>query len=245
MCSCCCRKKRNAKGCFTWMVHSSLANLLSLVNLLNFLLSTLLIVYGVYILKLKSYHLDVPAIVLLYTGGISFIFSFLFICGLRNKYYLMTYVFHTFTVVLIQSSTYLLYMNHEWHRWIGSHLLLAPHWAAVILRHHVKTTKLVLAGSFITEIVLLILSVIIVCYCDSREIYRQPGDYYDVDDDGYFDDDIDVNPEEVSTLLAEEEERSYRQNMDRRRNNYTQKRDDIFRKYKYYDNNDNGSQLQW
>ena len=45
--------------------------------------------------------------------------------------------------------------------------------------------------------------------------------------------------------MQEEEERSYRQNMDRRRNNYTQKRDDIFRKYKYYDNNDNGSQLQW
>ena len=245
MCSGCCRRKRGGKGCCTWIVHSTLANLLSLVNLLNFLLSSFLIGYGIFILKSRSYHLDVPAIVLLYTGGLSFLFSLLFICGLRNKYYLMIYVFHTFTVVLIQSATYILYMDHRWHTWINAHLIVAPHWAAVILRHHVRLTKTILAASFSIEIVLLILSAIIVCYCDSREIYdKRSGDYYDEDDDGYFDEDIDVtSTEEADALLSQENDRIYREKTDRRRNKYTRQRDDIFRKYSYYENND--SQLQW
>ena len=78
MCSCCCKKSRQGKGCCTWMVHGVLANFLSLANLLNFLLSVFILGYSVYLLKLRSYHLDVPAIVLLYTGGLSFLFSLCF-----------------------------------------------------------------------------------------------------------------------------------------------------------------------
>ena len=245
MCSCCCKKSRQGKGCCTWMVHGVLANFLSLANLLNFLLSVFILGYSVYILKLRSYHLDVPAIVLLYTGGLSFLFSLCFICGLRNKYFLMTYVFHTFLVVLIQSGTYILYMNHEWHKWINSHLIVAPHWAAVIIRHHIKTTKVILTVSFSIEIALLVLSTCVVCFCDSKDVYRSGNNLYDEDDDGYFDDDIDVaSAEEVNALLAADDERLNAEKGRRRESRFRTRRDELFRKYQYYDDDDNTA-LQW
>ena len=157
----------------------------------------------------------------------------------------MTYVFHTFLVVLIQSGTYILYMNHEWHKWINSHLIVAPHWAAVIIRHHIKTTKIILTVSFSIEIALLVLSACVVCYCDSKDIYRSGNNFYDEDDDGYFDDDIDVaSAEEVNALLAADDERLNVQNRRRRESRFRTRRDELFRKYDYYDDDDNTA-LQW
>ena len=136
MCSCCCKKSRQGKGCCTWMVHGVLANFLSLANLLNFLLSVFILGYSVFETTKLSFGCTRCFII---HRRFIVLFS---LCLFVDCEMLFSDDLRVYMVVLIQSGTYILYMNHSVQ--MDQFTWCCPTLGRYSHQHHIKTTKVIL-----------------------------------------------------------------------------------------------------
>ena len=218
-------------NCCCYCLQSILDQILSIVNFGLLLIGLGLLVYSLYLLRLKSYHLDVLACVLLYTGGMNCLFGVGYILGGNNsRCFLMTYAFHIFMIVCAQGSVYFLYLTPEWHRWVSQHVFVAPRWLGRAIKGHMYAAKTGLLCTLVLEVCLLVFSCCLFTYCDSKFL---PGGVDDDDDELlYDDDDLGDSIEEAERLLDEEEE-EYRDDHwgDRQKKKYSHRHSDLFSKY--------------